>query len=238
MKQRDCTINDEIFPLLDELYSELEMYNKKIATFCKRIDNITKKLEDDSNKLNLLKNSLRLQKMNGKAALEMINYTGNIICPELKKYKYCEWCNQYYIEENMYRLSGDYNEKLICDGCFENNFFICNKCEKIFPISEIEEGDPPFAICKECCKPIGFPSTVCIAPDFPYCDGLVFSSKNALDKYLANQYNMITDDRDVILIEFYKEDDHGNMIYKSDYGALYIVEELDHDGCGCMKEQE
>lgn len=238
MKHSHKTLGSNLNQVLHKLSDIIECFDKETKNIRIEIDNIDRGLEKhDSYKLKPLKNALHIQEISINSIKEMIDYTANTVLPELSKYRCCEFCNEYCPEEYTTILPDEYDKKVICDGCFDNKFFICDKCKRTLPIENIEDSEPPHAVCRDCCKPIGFPEIVYIAPDFPNLDDMAFKSMGAADNYLCDICsNMSTDIRDFIEIKFYKEDEYGNMVYKSDSGGCYAIEELNYKGYGYMRE--
>ena len=153
--------------------------------------------------------------------------------------KRCDYCKNYF-DSHMIKDSPErVNRKKICDSCFDENFFVCCKCGKTFLMSKCAEEDEEYGYyCSDCAKPLGFPETVIIAPDFPYCENVAFSNFNSMNEYVIQCGNLYAEISDTIELRFKEKISKNTAKYKSSKGVAYEVGELNHKGHGSMREIE
>lgn len=154
----------------------------------------------------------------------------------MKYFGRCEFCNEIYDDKYLNKLSDKYENKIICDECFYENFFICNKCKKEFNISEQGVEDTRSGdgyLCKDCSQHIGFPEEVVICPE--ECESAA-SSTSALNS--ANNGIYPIEDANCIWLKFVKKTGEYWALYRSDKGNLYEIGELDCWGVGSMAEAD
>lgn len=161
------------------------------------------------------------------------------VCLEEYPYQLCDFCKKYCDPNIMNDVPEQYKGKHICDFCFEDNFFKCRKCGKIFPMSDCgEEANDYGYYCATCVKPLGFPETVIIAPDFPYCENEAFSDLNSLNEYVSLCGNIVAEIGDIIELRFEEKISKYGAKYKSQKGVAYEIGELNYKGRGSMREIE
>lgn len=161
------------------------------------------------------------------------------VCLDEYPYQLCDFCKKYCDPHIINDAPIQYKGKHICDSCFDDNFFICRNCGKTFPISEYgEEANDYGYYCANCVKPLGFPETLIIAPDFPYCENEAFSDLNSLNEYLTLCGNRAAESGDTIKLIFEEKTSKYSAKYKSQKGVAYEIGELNYKGRGSMREIE
>ena len=153
----------------------------------------------------------------------------------------CDSCGKLFARDSAQTVSTSDGVKVLCFDCYDEKYFDCHKCKRVLPNSEQGEDDDQLGygwICKDCVKPMGFPSTVIIAPDFEGCDSLAAADLNALCKEASRitcgQEPEIGDTLELHYVEPAKSNTGNYAIYRSKRGLTCEIGELDWRGIGSL----